>query len=167
MEFREGELVFEFPEDWTVERLDMQGRPMPEGMQFVDCIAENQDRLIFIEVKDPSAASVPERGKNAARRELESGALINDRLVPKGRDSYTYVHLMERDSKPISYLVVLGLEDVPIDNALLLTLNDRLRRRLDQEAHEPWKRQYVAACAVMRTTDVARFNPPFQLRRAH
>lgn len=146
---REGELEFEFSGAARVERLDQQGIPLPQGMQLVDFVVEEQHRTLLIEVKDPSQSAVPERERRSFAKKMRQNTLIHQELVPKARDSYTYLHLMANDSKPFLFVVVLGLEELPDQVALLAPFKDRLLGRLRHEAEEPWLRQYVTDCIVV------------------
>lgn len=150
--FKEGEFVFRFPGAGKVEKLDEEGTSKPAGMKLVDFVVEEEARTLLIEVKDPSASNVPDKEIEKYTRQLGGKELICDHLVPKARDSYTYLHLMKRDSKPFLYIVVLGLERFPDEKALLVGFKDRLLQRIRKEAKEPWTRQYVKDCIVVTLT---------------
>src|SRR5215831_18246032 len=109
---REGELQFEFSGATSVERLDVQGQPRPQGMALVDFVVEENSRTLLIEIKDPSQQPVPETERRRFIRDMQHQALIHEELVPKARDSYTFLHLMERDTQPFVYVVVLGLDQL-------------------------------------------------------
>lgn len=162
---REGELLFSFPEDVRAERLDLKGRQQPKGMSLVDFVLESADETVLIEVKDPSAkrTSQQELGRNVRR--MTGKELTHDILAPKARDSYTYLHLMGRDDKPFQFLVVLGIEKLPIEPPLLLNLRDRLVARLAKETNEPWVRQYVADCHVVKPDDLHKVLPGCRVER--
>lgn len=149
--FREGDLLFRFR--GHAERLDLQGVPLPQGMSFVDFVVEEDARLLLVEAKDPSDPTIPpgrrQDEQQAFRAKLLGDTLINQELVPKARDSYSFLHLMARDDRPFIYVVVLGLKAYPDEQALLVGFKDRLLRRLRQEADRPWTRHYVADCLVL------------------
>ena len=145
---QEGELRFTFGEDWAASRLDERGVPVPHGMAFVDFVAEGVNEIVLIEVKDPSASRIEEGRRSFASR-LAGQELVNEHLAPKARDSYTYLHLMRRDAKRMRLVVALGLDGMSVQEPLLMALNDRLRRRLQQEARQPWKREYMTSCLVV------------------
>lgn len=147
--FREGDLVFQFPNGLPVERLDRQGEPIPHGMSLTDLVIEETQRAILVEVKDPGANVAPPRRRDDFVREMLRNTLIHEALVPKARDSYAYLHLMARDAKPFLYVVVLGLDPVRLDPALLIAFKDRLLKRLRQETDQPWRRHYVSDCLVL------------------
>lgn len=153
---REGELEFDFL-DALSERLDGK-KPEPQGLQLVDFLVEEPDRLIMVEIKDPSCKPKgnDERamaGIKTQRQQfvikINDGKLINHELAPKARDSYTYIHLMARDTKPILYVFVLGADELFLDDAGLIQLKADLLARLRQEAGQPWARCYVHDCLVL------------------
>ena len=113
---REGELQFEFSGATSVERLDVQGQPRPQGMALVDFVVEEHSRTLLIEIKDPSQQPVPDTERRRFIRAMQHQTLIHEELVPKARDSYTFLHLMERDTQPFVYVVVLGLDQLTVDS---------------------------------------------------
>ena len=86
-------------------------------------------------------------------------------LVPKARDSYTCMHLMERDDRPFDYVVVLGLPNPNQDKAILLGIRDKLRSRLDKETGEPWRRRYIRECVVLTPETWPKAFPHYPIRR--
>jgi hypothetical protein len=154
---REGEFEFDF-RTAKVERLDDPTKPCPEGMKLVDFVIEEAERLIMLEIKDPSckarggdakAEAAMEKARAGFLNKIQNDALIADELTPKARDSYTYLHLMKRDGKPVLYAFLLGADRLPLDPALLLGFKDRLLARLRQETDQPWARHYVTDCLVL------------------
>ena len=158
----EGRLTFNFSYAIRAERLDDRGRQIPIGMSLVDFVVEGAERVLLVEVKDPEGAVAEHRKQAVARfvRELRRDRLVNERLVPKARDSYTYLHLMRRDKKAFVFVAVLG---VPTDEALLLGFKERLLARVRQETDEPWKRHYVADCVVVTPNNWSEVFPEFPL----
>jgi len=117
-------------------------------MKAVDFIVELDDRILFIELKDPDdPAAVPERQK-LFMEEFRSGALDN-KLKAKYRDSFLYEWGSGRAAKPIYYLVLIGAST--LSEAELLSRTDALRRQIPEmgPGDKPWKKQFVAGCAVM------------------
>jgi hypothetical protein len=163
---REGELQFEFFGASSVERLDVQGQPRPQGMALVDFVVEESSRTLLIEIKDPSQQPVPERERQRFTRAMQHQTLIYEELVPKARDSYTFLHLMERATQPFVYVVVLGLERLAVDPALLSNFKDRLLQRLRHEAQDPWQRHYIADCVVVRPATWSIHFPAYALSRS-
>jgi hypothetical protein len=155
---KEGELDFDFTAAKSAEKLDDPLKKKPEGMMLVDFVVEEENRLIMIEIKDPSAKAKgsDQNAENALQqnrigyiRDLQNDTLIAEKLTPKARDSYCYLHLMHRDTKPILYVFLLGVDNLPIDQHLLLSVKDRLLSKLEKEADQPWKRRYVSDCLVL------------------
>lgn len=124
----------------------------PHGLLFVDFIVDRDSEVFLIEVKDPCSGDIPaimkqERHNDFVER-LRGRKLIDENLVPKCRDTYLFLHLMKQDAKPMKFLVLLGLECGNFDPALIGVFQTRLMNRLRKESESPWKRQYVAGCAV-------------------
>lgn len=163
---REGELQFEFLGATSVERLDVQGQPRPQGMALVDFVVEESSRILLIEIKDPAQQHAPEREHQRFTRAMQHRTLIYEELVPKARDSYTFLHLMERDTQPFVYVVVLGLERLAVDPALLSSFKDRLLQRLRHEAQDPWQRHYVTDCVVVMPGTWPTHFPAYALSRS-
>lgn len=158
MKHREGELEFDFSAAAGVEKLDDLAKTLPVGMALVDFVIEEERRLVMIEIKDPScnakggtptAEAALERERAKFVKKVQDDSLIAQELTPKARDSYSYLHLMKRDCKPIIYAFLLGADKLTLDPALLLTFKDRLLSRVRQEADKPWDRHYVADCVVL------------------
>jgi hypothetical protein len=158
MKMREAELEFDFSVAKKVTNLDDPMLPKPERMSLVDIVIEDNHRLVMLEIKDPSCK--PKGGDRRAQanlgrarteflKNLRNDTLIAQTLTPKARDSYTWLHLMKRDSKPILYVFLIGAAELSLDPALLLGFKDRLLSRLRKETDEPWVRHYVTDCMVL------------------
>ena len=140
----------------------------------MDFVLEEDDRLIMVEVKDPSckAKGVTPDAEAAVAKEraefvkkIQRDTLIAQELTPKARDSFTYLHLMGRDSKPLLYAFLLGADKLSLDPALLLGFKDRLLARLRQESDQPWARRYVADCIVLTENNWPTTFPQYPLAR--
>ena len=151
---REGELQFSFGPSWSVERFDPPGKTIPKHVSPVDFVLETANEIVLVEVKDPSASGVPSGNREEYVRRMQTNELTHSELVPKARTSYGFLHLMQRDTKSMRYVVVIGTDQLSIQPLLLLNLADRLRKRLAHEADQPWKRAYVRTCAVVSEADV-------------
>jgi hypothetical protein len=153
---RESDFEFDFV-NARIEKLEGQ-KPEPHGFQLVDFIIEEENRLVMLEIKNPSCkpksndekalAGIKAQRNNFVLK-IHNGELINHELVPKARDSYTYIHLMARDAKPILYVFLLGAGQLQLEEASLLAFKDDMLARLRQEAGQPWARHYVADCLVL------------------
>lgn len=159
----EGELIFDFSTAKRAEKLDTPGEQIPVGMSFVDFVVDRGRDVLLIEVKDPSHSEATEKAREEFIKTLRGKELLNA-LVPKCRDSYTYLHLMKEDTKPFLYIVLIAIENTSVDVSLLLPLKDKLLSRLRHEAREPWKREYVRDCQIL---DVQTWNRqlPFPVLR--
>lgn len=148
--FEEGELRFEFAAEWHAERFDVSrsGFP-PKGVSPVDFVVESEDEIVLVEIKDPSAAPVPDENRDEFVRKMKSRDLTHQELVPKARTSYGFLHLMARDTKRMRYLVVIGTERLSMQPPLLMSLTAQLRKRLGKETDTAWKRRYISDCIVV------------------
>jgi hypothetical protein len=171
---REGEFEFDFTTAKIVEKLDDPTKQRPEGMKLVDFVIEEERRLVMIEIKDPSckakggnpaAEATMEKSRADFSKKVQNDTLIAQELTPKARDSYSYLHLMKRDGKPVLYAFLLGADRLSLDPALLLGFKDRLLARLRQEADEPWTRHYVTDCVVLTEQTWALAFPQYPLAR--
>lgn len=174
MKVCEAELEFDFSAAQTVEKLDDPSALQPHGMQLVDFVIEDSRHLVMLEIKDPSCR--PKGGDARARAALErsrvefvkkvtNDTLIAHELTPKARDSYNWLHLMKRDTKPILYVFLLGTDALSLDPALLLGFKDRLLGRLRRETTLPWARHYVSDCLVLTESTWANAFPQYPLAR--
>jgi hypothetical protein len=148
---KDAELLFEFPDDLHWDELDKQGVRLPVNMKFVDLVIEREADILLVEIKDPSISKCPEKERNSYLRRLKNDSVLTQELTPKARDSYSYLHLMERDVKPFKYVVLIGLDafDPTLQKALLAGFKDRLLADIRFESYEAWKRQHIADCAVL------------------
>ena len=169
----EGEFEFDFGTA-KVDRPD-KINPIPQGMQLVDFLIEESGRLIMLEVKDfpstpksndPKAKKALEKSRDDFLEKIRTGRLIADELTPKARDSYTYLHLMRRDTRRILYVFLLGTENLTPEPSLLLGgFKERLEARLKQETDQPWVRPYVSDCLVLTEQTWSLAFPNYPLRR--
>ena len=168
---------FDFSAAKQAEKLDEKRRKLPEGMMFVDFVLEEEEQLIMLEIKDPSckakggdskAELAIQKQRDEFMKKLPKDAWIAEKLTPKARDSYTYLHLMERDTKPIIYVLLIGSENLSaLDPALLAAFKDRLLTRLRQEADQPWLRHYVYDCLVLTEKTWPLVFPQYPLTRIY
>jgi hypothetical protein len=171
---QEGELKFDFGTA-KYEKPDAEGKIKPQGMQLVDFIIEEEKRLILLEIKDPSqqpksnhanAIADIERERSKFADQFKKDGWICHTLVPTARDTYTYLHLMARDNKPILYVVLLGVHLLPFDAIPLLpNFRDRLLGRLRKEMEQPWLREYVEDCLILTETTWSVAFPQYPLTR--
>jgi hypothetical protein len=149
-----ADLEFSFPAELEWEQLDKQGVQLPKNMNFVDLVIQQDSHTYLVEIKDFSNNNVPTSRREAVResdfKKLRTKEFIYDELVPKVRGAFTFLHLMERDSKPFKYIILLGLDQFEGRYNLmqLQTFKDRLKARISKETDQNWKRQYVDDCMV-------------------
>lgn len=159
--YREGELEFDFG-DAAVTCLD-KITPTPSGMSLVDFWVKNDARSWLIEIKDPSASAA--KGRPEAQTFIKNYRdEVHNRLVPKARDSYCYLHLMKEDGVPMTYVVVIGAENL-LDCSFLVPMQDELRKRLAQETARPWQRKYVTDGVILTLENFNGHLRPFRIRR--
>ncbi|WP_210499746.1 hypothetical protein [Vibrio crassostreae] len=145
-----ADLEFEFPKSLTWEELDIQGATLPNNMKFVDIVIERESDILLVEIKDPSNVNSRDKERNKFRKGLLDNSILKQHLTPKARDSYAYMHLMERDVKPFKYVVLLGLDafDESQQKLILTGFKDRLMSDIQNEG-QGWKRKYIKDCAVL------------------
>jgi len=163
--FDERTLRLDFSGCLKAERFDQPGREGPQGMKAVDFVVEEAERLLLVEVKDPSDPHSPRSEREKFPEEMKTKGMINHELVPKARDTYCYLHLMKHDSKPCVYVVCIGAESLSLDPALLMNFKGRLLARLRQEADEPWALKYVEDCVVVTVENWAIHFPEYKITR--
>lgn len=159
------ELLFTFPDGVRAEDLDRGGkRGQADGIKLVDLVIEDDGRILLVEVKDPSHTGALDTERERFMQAMQTRELL-PQLAAKARGSYMFLHLMEQDTHPMAYVVVLGLEACPHDPALLMAFRDRLAHRIRHEGQEPWKREYLTGCAVLTTESWTEFLPAYGLQR--
>ena len=163
--FVEGEIEIAFADNWHAEKFDNPGVSWPKGVSPVDFVAEGPSETVLVEIKDPSATAVPSDQADEFVKKMQTKELTHNNLVPKARSSYGFLHLMKRDEKPMRYVVVIGIEKLSVQPALLLNLTDRLRSRLASETDVPWKRKYIRDCVVVPVADVGKAIPGCEAQR--
>lgn len=117
-------------------------------MKAVDFIVELEDRVLFVEFKDPENPQAQAKDSAAFIKKFLSGQLDTD-LKTKYRDSWLYEWAEGRARKPIYYLVLIGAST--LSDADLLVRTDSLKRQLPVAGpgDRPWKKPFVAGCAVL------------------
>ena len=162
-----AELIFEFPDDLEWEELDKQGVKLPVRMKFVDLVIERDNDVLLVEIKDPSHSKSPDKERNNYFKRLSDNSVLTQELTPKARDSYSFLHLMERDGKPFKYIVVIGLDafDSAQQKAVLTGFKDRLLADVRCEAYEAWKRKHIADCAVLSVNTWNEYFPQWPVTR--
>lgn len=163
-----AELLFVFPDGLNWSELDKQGVKLPVRMKFVDLVIERETDVLLVEIKDPSISTCPEKERNSYLQRLQNNSVLSQELTPKARDSYLYLHLMERDNKPLKYVVLLGLDafDSAVQKAIMSGFKDRLFADIREESFEAWKRKHIVDCVVLSVESWNQQFPEWQVRRA-
>ena len=163
--YQEKKLEFNFS-DFAVEKLDEQDIIIPEGMSLVDFVVEDPKLTFLIQVKDPASTKEqflePEQSKFI--KSMQNNDLIA-KLTPNARDSYCYLHLMDRDEKRFVFVVIIGIDKQMVSPELLLNFKERLFARIKKEAHIPWVRKHIHDCLVLLTDNIKALNSSFSVRR--
>ena len=146
-----ADLEFSFPDELAWHELDRQGVRLPVQMKFVDLVIERGKDVLLVEIKDPSNKRAPAAERQSYFKRLLDNSIVTQELTPKARDSYTFLHLMERDGKPFKYVVLIGLDafDPAQQKALLTGFKDRLLADIRCETDTPWRRHHIADCVVL------------------
>ena len=133
-------------------------------MKAVDFIVELEDKILFIEFKDPDRPAAQPKDRDKFLKDFLSGCLDSD-LKTKYRDSFLYEWGSGRVTKPIYYLVLIGASS--LSEAALLARTDALRRQLPTlgPGDRPWKKPFVAGCGVMNIETWNKFFPQFPVSR--
>lgn len=162
-----AELLFNFPDELSWSELDKQGVKLPVRMKFVDLVIERDRDILLVEIKDPSHSQSKDKNRQTYLKRLSDNSLLTQELTPKARDSYLYLHLMERDHKPFKYVVLLGLDafDPDRQKAIMFGFKDRLLADIREESFEAWKRKHIADCVVLSVESWNKSFPDWPLLR--
>jgi hypothetical protein len=147
-ELVEGDLKVTLPTGTLARKFDDSNHGLSHCMKAVDFIVELEDKVIFVEFKDPDCSSANNKNREQYVKKFLSGG-IDSELQYKYRDSYLYELASGRANKPVYYYVLIGAKT--ISDADLLARTDALKRNLPVHGanSQPWKKPFVAGCAVM------------------
>lgn len=161
----EGDLQIKLPKGATGRKFDDEAtHGLSHCMKAVDLIIELDDRILFVELKDPEhPASHPKDSKKFVEKFL-AGQIDAD-LKTKYRDSFLYEWGCLRTDKPIYYLVLIAAS--ALGPAELLTRTDALKRQLPLMGPQamPWSQPFVAGCVVMNLAEWNRQLPKLPVSR--
>lgn len=155
----EDDLEFDFGAAIEALRFDDNALHGQSTMKRVDFVAEYEDCLVFLEVKDPDKPSAANPG--ALKQKLLSGNLIPD-LAGKYRDSLWFRALSCKVNKPVHYVVLLSMSS--LEPALLLNKQDELHRSLPI-MHRDWSMPLATACVVMNLEQYKKQYGAYSVRR--
>ena len=91
----EGDLQFDFSAATSARRFDDASHGLSHCMKAVDFVVELDDRILFVEVKDPQNPNAQPAQAQQFAAKLRSGELTRGQLTPKCRDIYLYEHAMK------------------------------------------------------------------------
>ncbi|MBC8491320.1 MAG: hypothetical protein H8D42_02040 [Candidatus Marinimicrobia bacterium] len=160
----EEELKFTF-KTGRARKFDEPGIPHPHGWRRVDFIVEEEEITVFIEVKDYAMEALKEKVIKKKVEKLAKHEFVDTQIVPKARDSYCFQYLMNKISKPVVYLVVIGLDKKYYDKTIFSVLKDNINKRLLQEAEKPWEKRYIKECFVLPYYELADIFPNYEVNR--
>jgi hypothetical protein len=154
--YQESGLQITIPKGKIVRRFD---EPVSHGlthcMKAVDFIVEEDNRYLYIELKNPDHPNSREKDKNKFMEKFSSGKLDQE-LKYKYRDTFLYEWAAKRANKPIHYLVLIALES--IDAPLLLGRTEALKQQLPLQGPASWKECICAECGVF---NIEKWNKSF------
>ncbi len=113
-------------------------------MKRVDIIIEKDDKVIFLEVKDPDMPGAV--NPNKLKQDLQGGSLIPE-LAGKYRDSLLFTRLRGGYDKPINYVVLISM--ACLDDALILNKTDVLRSAIPV-SHRQWNHDSASSCVILK-----------------
>ena len=162
--FTEGNLRITFPRDTRAGKFDDPKSHGLSCMKAVDYIVEEDDRVSFIELKDPEHPRAKEGNREEFIRRFQAGKLDED-LKYKYRDTFLYEWASGGLDKPISYWVVVAIETLTTADLSMRT--DDLKRKLPLNGPPSgkWKRSIVTDCMVFNVETWNRHRPHFPLTR--
>ena len=168
--FTEGNLRIAFPRGARVRKFDDPESHGLSCMKAVDYIVEEDDRVSFIELKDPEHPRAKEGNREEFIRRFQAGKLDED-LKYKYRDTFLYEWAsggLDKPifyCKPIFYWIVVAIET--LSSADLSIRTDNLKRKLPLNGSPSgkWKRQIVTDCEVFNIETWNKHQPRFPLTR--
>lgn len=161
----EGNLRITFPRTVDVRRFDdPESHGLAQYMKAVDFIVEDEERVQFIEFKDPGNPDARPQNRRRFVEGFRSGTLDED-LKYKYRDSFLYEWASGNTRKPIYYWILIGMDE--LTEAELLGRTDEIKRRLPLWGPRSgvWTRQIVADCMVFNIRTWNRYLPEFPVTR--
>ncbi|MCC5808696.1 MAG: hypothetical protein JJU00_20380 [Opitutales bacterium] len=142
---REGDLIFDVSSAVACERFDDNKiHGSKSTMKRIDFIIEEEERFIFLEVKDPDkpGASNPQKFHN----DFRTGDFIPE-VARQCRDTLLFTKLRRDNDKPISYVVLVCMQ--ALDEALLLAKTDELISALPVK-NKSWANDSVGSCVILK-----------------
>lgn len=143
--WREGDLSFDFSRANYVINFDKSGKGhgLSHIFKAVDFIVEDQNSVLFIEIKNPENSKIPEDQKTKQKEDfenkLQSSKLYSD-LNKKLQDSLIFQGLNEGiPKKKLIYAVFIGLDQ--LEEVQLSNLKDEFIKKHPILKHQ-WKKPF-------------------------
>ena len=159
----ERDLRIEIPAGVNAIKFDSESHGF---MKAVDFIIEENNRIIFMEFKDPYKPETKPKDREEWIAEFKTEKKDSD-LCYKYRDSFLYEWASGKidDSKKHIYCVLVSLKS--LDAPLLMTRSDALRRKLPVGIPEKagWKRPIADACMVFNIESWNKHFPRYRVSR--
>lgn len=142
---QEEDLIFDVTSAVSAEKFDDNAiHGTNSTMKRVDIILEHNDKVIFLEVKDPDMPGAA--NPDGLKQDLQGGNLIPD-LAAKYRDSLLFTNFRGGYDKPIHYVVLISMAS--LDDALILNKIDALRTAIPV-SHPQWNGNSAASCVILK-----------------
>lgn len=161
----EGNLQITFPRDANVRRFDSpESHGLTHCMKAVDFIVEDDNRVLFIEFKDPEHPRARDEDREIFIESFRSGKL-NEDLKYKYRDSLLYEWASGNSGKPIFYWILIGIDR--LSEPELMVRTDDLRGKLPLRGphYEAWTQPICAGCMMFNIRTWNRNLPDFPVLR--
>ena len=161
----EGNLRITFPGAMNVRKFDSpESHGLTHCMKAVDFIVEDDDRVLFIEFKDPDHPRATDEDREAFIESFRSGRLDED-LKYKYRDSFLYEWASGNAGKPVHYWILVGLDRLT-DTELLARTDDLTGKLPMYGPHsEEWTQPICAGCMIFNLRTWNRSLPDFPVLR--
>lgn len=160
----EGNLRISFPPGTTARKFDEPETHGLSCMKAVDFIVEEDDRILFVEFKDPDDPRATEARRDDFIDKFSSGGLDTD-LKYKYRDTFLYQWASENIEKPIHYWVLVASQSLTTVD--LTRRTDALKRELPLERPRSgaWRRSIVSDCIVFNLDTWNKHLPRYPVER--
>ena len=146
MILEEGDIQIDFSNALSGRKFDDDSHGLSYCVKAVDFIVELENKILFIEIKDPQSPNVS--NTDEFLENLTSKNLFKTSLKTKCRDSFLYEFSMDRIHKPIYYLVLICLDR--LTSAELISQTDVLKNHVPVlgPKKNPWKKRFIEDCFV-------------------
>ncbi len=149
MILEEGDIRIDFSNAVSGKKFDDENHGLSYCMKAVDFIVEIENKILFIEIKDPQDPQITKMSDiEEFLKSLTSKSLFETSLKTKCRDSFLYEFSMDRIHKPIYYLVLICLDI--LTPAELISQTDVLKNHVPVlgPKKNPWKKRFIEDCSV-------------------